>query len=235
MWIYGINPVKEFLLKGKIQQIAVTKKLYDRLNKDRDFAVLLNGHKIKIIEKFEKFLPMGVNHQNIAALIDAPKKLTYNDFIHQRSEVKKIVILDQITDIGNVGNIIRSAIAFGIKDLFVPEYNSAENYAAIAKSSSGMLVNMNIYSVPNLNKLIFSLKAQEFWCVGLDGHANSELRDLKKFEKIAIIVGSEGRGVRNLVKKNCDLLVKVPMSPDAESLNAANAASIVFYELFCKK
>jgi len=140
-----------------------------------------------------------------------------------------LVILDQITDVGNVGAIIRSMVAFGINDLVITEHNSVSDYGNLAKASVGLSEKVNIYQVTNLNKLMVKLRELDYWCAGLAGEAKADISELKKFDKVAVILGSEGKGIRDLIKKNVDILVKIPMSNEAESLNVSSAAAIVFY------
>src|SRR5690606_34913616 len=135
--------------------------------------------------------------------------------------------------------IIRSAAAFGVNDIIIPKHNSPKDSAIISKSSSGMSELVNLIISGNINNLLINLKKIGYWCVALDGSAKINISQAKDYENIALVVGSEGAGVRQLVKKNCDLLVKIPMKSEVESLNASNAAAIALYELFqskiCKK
>ena len=160
---------------------------------------------------------------------------SFADFKEQQKKIvqqsHKIVILDQITDVGNIGAIIRSSVAFGITDIFIPEHNSLSDYGLLAKASSGIVEKVNIYVVTNLKNLLQDLKKMEFWCVGLDGDAKVELKNMPHYKKFAIILGNEGKGIRPLLKKECDLLVKVAMSKSVESLNVSNAAAIMFYNV----
>ena len=227
IWVYGMHVCDKILLQGKIdiKQIIISDKNYQK------FSNKISGQKCKKIKphEFFKFLKEDANHQGIAIEIDNPDYHNINDFIS--SDRKKLVILDQITDVGNVGAIIRSMLAFNLADLVITEHNSISNYGKLLKSSAGLALDINIYQVTNLNKLIETLKEAEFWCIGLDGSANNDISQIKKFEKSAIILGSEGKGIRDLVMKNCDLLVKIPMGNNVESLNVSNAAAITFYEL----
>ncbi len=83
-----------------------------------------------------------------------------------------------------------------------------------------------------MNSLLDSLKKIDYWCVGLDGSAKQDILEVKRLENIALILGAEGSGIRSLVKKNCDLLVKIKMSPKAESLNVSNAAALIMHQIF---
>ena len=101
----------------------------------------------------------------------------------------------------------------------------------MAKASAGMIEHLPIVRVTNLSRAINQLKDAGFWTIGMDGYAKTTIGDLKKGGKNAIIMGSEGKGMRRLVEENCDITVKLPMNPKVESLNVATAAAIVLYEI----
>ena len=227
IWIYGIHPADKLLSLGRrdILKVLVTEKAFVKFS---DKISKLNCKKIKAHE-FTGIMGEDVNHQGIALLINVPEYQDINSFY--KNDSKSLVILDQITDVGNIGAIIRSMVAFGIKDLVITEHNSVSDYGKILKSSAGLAEYLNIYKVTNLSKLISDLKKKEFWNIGLAGEARADISEVRKFDKIAVVLGSEGQGIRDLVKKNCDLLVKIPMSNDAESLNVSAAAAICFYNM----
>ena len=140
-----------------------------------------------------------------------------------------IAILDQITDPQNIGAIIRSAAAFGIKKIILPNDNTPDENATIAKTACGCLELVEVIKVTNLKQTIDKLKKIGFWIAGLDAKGKTPENSLSSHKKLAIIIGSEGKGMRPLTIKSCDFLVKIPMSDNVESLNASNAASIIFY------
>lgn len=147
----------------------------------------------------------------------------------------RIVVLDQITDPHNVGAILRSAAAFGAKAILLPKDNSPQESAIMVKASSGAIESIPLIKVTNLARAIETLKQWHFWCLGLDGHTSSELSDCKNHDNIALIMGSEGKGLRRLTREKCDLLVKIPIHEQMESLNVSNAAAIALYEISRKQ
>ena len=149
-------------------------------------------------------------------------------------DVTKIAILDQITDPQNFGAILRSAAAFDFEIIIIPKNNSVEENATVAKISSGGLELVKIVQVVNITNTIAELKKLGFWVLGLDGKTKSTLDNLPDLNKIVAIIGSEGCGIRPLVKNNCDFLVRIPMSSKIESLNASNAAAIFFNAIYQK-
>ncbi|AZL15936.1 23S rRNA (guanosine(2251)-2'-O)-methyltransferase RlmB [Rickettsiales endosymbiont of Stachyamoeba lipophora] len=150
-------------------------------------------------------------------------------YINQDQPHLTLAALDQITDPHNVGAIIRSAAAFNVQGLIITERHSPKNMATIAKTSAGCIEFINLIEVKNLAQSIEKLKKHGFWSIGLDGMAIKTLNELPKFEKKIIILGSEGKGMRQLTTQKCDELVKIPMNTEVESLNVSNAAAICFY------
>ncbi|MDP5109796.1 MAG: 23S rRNA (guanosine(2251)-2'-O)-methyltransferase RlmB [Rickettsiaceae bacterium] len=175
-----------------------------------------------------KIVGKDQTHQGVIALVDTIFKNGLES-IDLSSTQEKIAILDQISDPQNIGAIIRSAAAFGIKTIILLNDNSPEENATIAKTACGCLELVKIIKVTNLKNTIEKLKKAGFWIAGLDASGNTNPDTLKEISKIAFIIGSEGKGMRRLTAKCCDFLVQIPISKDVESLNASNAASIIFY------
>ena len=236
IWIYGKHPVLMALThkRRKFKQIVITKNNQKQI---QDFK--LSGHLIKIADnKFiSELLPEDVPHQGFALQASPIPTLNEEDFLsgianYKQNELPPLLILDQLTDAGNVGAIIRSASAFGIKNIIITKHNFTQNNAVICKTSAGTIELVNVIIANNLNNLLGNLKKIGYWCIGLDGSAQNSIKQTKDYNNIALIIGNEGSGIRKLVKHNCDLLVKIPINKEVESLNAANAAAIALYELF---
>ncbi len=179
---------------------------------------------------FDKKIGTGQTHQGILALVHSVFLNNINE-MDFTSNIDRLVILDQITDPQNIGAIIRSAAAFGITKLILPADNTPEENAAIAKAASGSLELVQIAKVTNIKTTIETLKRKDFWIAGLDLKGKDDLSNLSEFNKIVIIIGSEGKGMRRLTTESCDFLIKIPISNKVESLNASNAASIIFHAL----
>lgn len=222
--IYGMHAVEAAIKnpKRKIQEIYSLKENFSKI---KDLA---GNIPIKILEKdFFKKLITTTSFQNIAALVEPIK----TNQIPQNAS--KLIILDKITDPQNLGSILRSSAAFGIDGVIYPKDGSAPESGSTAKAASGALDITPLIEATNLNKIIAELKKDGFWIIGLDGTAKTYIGENKKLldGKIALIMGSEGKGLRDLVKKNCDLLVKIPIHSQMESLNVSIAASIAMYEM----
>ncbi len=169
-------------------------------------------------------------HQGVIALVNSIYTHKIEDLKFSTTK-DRIVILDQMSDPQNIGAIIRSAAAFGINKLILPSDNAPDENAVIAKAACGCLELMQIAKVTNIKNTIDKLKKMGFWIVGLDANGKGNINDIAGIDKLAIIIGSEGKGMRRLTSQTCDFLVKIPISQQVESLNASNAASIIFYLL----
>ncbi len=142
-----------------------------------------------------------------------------------------ILMLDQVTDPHNVGACMRSAAAFGARALITQDRNSPSESGTLARSAAGGLETLNWVRVANLSQTLDTLKEMGYWHVGLDGNTETKIRDVKLGDNIVIVMGSEGKGMRPLTRKSCDMIAKIPMSGQIESLNVSNAAAIALYEI----
>ena len=142
-----------------------------------------------------------------------------------------IVILDQVSDPQNIGAIIRSCVAFGVDGLVVQDKNSPVESGAMVKATAGTMEHIKISRVTNLSRAIEILKDCGYWVIGMDGYADVTIDKVNKDGKIALVMGSEGKGMRRLVQENCDTSVKLNIAPEVESLNVSTAAAIAIYEL----
>ena len=163
------------------------------------------------------------------------QKITFDDFINSLQNVKdlpKLLILDQILDPHNLGAIIRTSVAFGIEKIIITSYNSVKDTPIVAKASVGLNEFVNLIEVVNLNNAIKSLKNVGYFIIGLDGEAKITIDKITDSRNLALVLGNEGKGIRELVKRNCDELVKIPMENCAESLNVSVATAIAIYQLW---
>jgi 23S rRNA (guanosine2251-2'-O)-methyltransferase len=227
--IYGKHAVEAAILneKRKISEILCTEQNFDYLKK------ISNGRKINLVkpEQIKSLFPEHTPTQNIAAKVSPivihhiPKEILDKPNC-------KLVILDKITDPQNLGSILRSSAAFGIDAVIYPKDGGATENGAVAKAASGALDIVPLIEVVNINNVMLDIKKHGFWVLGLDGTAKENIKGNKVLDgKVAVVMGSEGTGLRPLVAKNCDVLVKISISAKMESLNVSNAAAIVFYEI----
>lgn len=224
--MYGTHAVLAAIknTNRKIRKIWLTKKTIDKLKVgdiDIPYSIVDNAELSKITN-CEK------NHQGMAAEVETIfNPNTKNISLNQPN--CKMVILDQIKDPQNIGAIIRSAAAFGINKIILPQDNCPNENAVIAKAACGNLEIVQIYQCTNLNNFFKELKKEGYWIAGLDGYGNNKISDLHNIDKLALIIGSEDKGMRKLTTESCDFLVKIPISENVESLNASCAASVIFY------
>jgi 23S rRNA (guanosine2251-2'-O)-methyltransferase len=142
------------------------------------------------------------------------------------------MLLDQLTDPHNVGAVLRSCAAFAVDALIVTKDHAASESAVVAKSACGALEMVPLVQVTNLASSIGELQQEGYWVMGLDGNAKNMLHKSRPTNKTALVLGAEGAGLRRLSAERCDELVKLPIHPQMESLNASNAAAIALYQLY---
>jgi 23S rRNA (guanosine2251-2'-O)-methyltransferase len=147
---------------------------------------------------------------------------------------KMVLILDQIQDPQNMGALIRSALAFDCSAVIVGEHEQSEVTGVVARSSAGALFDIPIVKVTNISNAITELKEKGFWVVGMAGDSSKSLDSFDFDARTAIVMGSEGDGIRPGVAKACDALLSIPMSNKVESLNVSVAAGIVLSHVFNK-
>lgn len=235
-YMYGKHAVKAAMNnpKRRILQIFCTQEIWNEEHK----LISRHPHQIVTVDFLTKSLqkqkdPLKKHqqtntHQGIVAKVHTIFNYNIHTIDLQPSNCK-IAILDQITDPQNVGTIIRSAAALNISAIIMPQDNTPNENATIAKAACGTLEFINIIKVVNIRTTIKYLKKQGFWLIGLDGNAEDDIKPELMRGKIAIALGSEEKGLRKLTKEHCDHLVKIPMLAKVESLNVASAATIAFY------
>jgi 23S rRNA (guanosine2251-2'-O)-methyltransferase len=246
VWIGGKNPC--FLSiknqKRKIFEIAINKNNLEDLKNFLAKNSLQNLERIvKVVDNifFQNIFNKDFVHQGIAVKASKLEFKTQFDLLEElnliedKIQLPDILILDQITDPQNVGAIIRSAIAFNFKKIVFCEFNSAKETPSLIKASAGNIDFAEIFVAVNINNLIEKLKKIGYWCIGLAGEGIENEKKIAEYKNIALVVGSEGSGIRNLVKKNCDLLVRIDTNKEVESLNVSVATAIALNEIYRNK
>ncbi len=224
MLIYGKNSAIEYLKKSK-----KVKSLYlDRNFSDKKLISLIENLKIKphFYTKYELDELANENHQGI--IIDVGE-YEYSDLDDIICENGFIVILDHLEDTHNFGAIIRTCVAAGVDGIIIPKDRSVRVNSTVMKTSVGAALNMKIVMVTNLNHTIKYLKDQNYWIYASD-MKGIRYTDANYTGSVALVIGNEGKGVSELVKKSSDYVVSIPMSQKQESLNASVAAGIIIYE-----
>lgn len=239
--IYGKHPFFS-VIKSKKRKIydlfILDKNKNEFLNFLKENNIVLPKEIINFVDgkKLDSIFPyQEKNHQGYILYASERQKVSFDDFINQVKNQKllpKLLILDQILDPHNLGAIIRTAVAFGIENIIITSFNSVKDTPTVAKSSVGLSEIINLIEVVNLNNTIKDLKSVGYFVIGLDGEAKLTIDKIKDSNNLALVLGNEGRGIRELVKKNCDDLVKIPMNSGVESLNVSVATAIAIYELW---
>lgn len=225
MLVYGRNSAYEILKNNK----KVKKVYLDRNFRDKNIISLLENLKIAphFYTKYELDELANGNHQGIIVDVGEYEYCDLDDLIKDNGFV---VILDHLEDTHNFGAIIRTCEAAGVDGIIIPKDRSVSVNSTVMKTSSGAAVNMKICMVTNLNQTINYLKSKGYWVVATDMNGDN-YTSVDYQDNICLIIGNEGNGVSNLVKKSSDFIVSIPMSGKINSLNASVAAGILIYEV----
>ena len=230
IWVFGKNTVLSALTanKRKVFEIQITNK--SLLNQiDRKFHTITN---LVSEKQFLKNLNTNISHQGISACLEDKPNNKIEDLM------SNTIILDNIYDHRNIGSIIRTAVAFGVNNLIVDKKKFSSGSQLMHKTASGSIDRINIFQVSNISNSIMLLKKKDYTIISFDGNSDHNLFENKEVflsEKIAFILGSEDRGIRELTKKNSDHVLKIP-TLNVESLNvsAATSSILTIYNYFIR-
>lgn len=223
MRVYGKNVAKEILQKPQTIKKAY---IYEKFNDEEILNKLKNSHiPYEFLDKITLDNMEKGMHQGIILEIDDFKYKYLDELLDKNI----IVILDHLEDPHNFGAIIRTCEAAGITSIIIPKDRSVKVNATVMKTSAGALENVNVCMVTNLVNTIKKLKENGYWIIGTDMEGK-DYRQIDYEGKIAIIIGSEGKGLSRLTEENCDFIAKIPMYGKVNSLNASVAAALIIYE-----
>jgi 23S rRNA (guanosine2251-2'-O)-methyltransferase len=234
-YIYGINAVAEALkARGRaFSWVAVSKERHDlRLQRVID-ECRKQGVAVRFVSRADLEQMAGNNaHQGVVAVTSAKQ---YNDLDDvadaKRGQYSLLVVLDGVEDPHNLGAAIRTADAAGADAVIIPERRAASVTAIVAKASAGASEHLPIAKVTNIARTLEELKAKNIWTVGLDERGPQSYDALDYNMDCAIVLGSEGKGIHQLVARKCDFLVSIPMLGKVSSLNVSVAAGVMLYEI----
>ena len=230
MKVFGKNVLYEALNPNhKIFEVYLRE---DVVKNDTVIVNKLNQRKIKIhiLDKHQMNQMFDGLHQGYGANIENFKNYALEDIINPEKR-QLFLILDKLNDPNNLGAIIRSCDAFGVDGIIIPNKNSIGITDTVVKVSTGAIFHVPVVTVSNINQTIDKLKKNNFWIIGTDASAEQNISEIKNDRNLALVIGSEGYGISNLVAKNCDFLVKIPMVGHVNSLNASVSAGIMIYAL----
>ena len=228
--IYGKNPVLELLKDGggQLDKVLISNAL--QRNRIADLLDLCRLHKVRFdflpVEKLDQ-LARDCVHQGIVAQTSEYKYTELEDLDFSGNSL--IVILDLIEDPHNLGAVIRSAAGAGAAAVVIQDRNCAQVNETVIKVSAGTAHKIPVVRVTNISRTIEKLKESGFWIVGTAMEGENDYRTFIYPEKCCIIIGNEGKGMRPLVSKNCDHLVRIPLKNGVESLNASVAAGLLLF------
>jgi 23S rRNA (guanosine2251-2'-O)-methyltransferase len=232
--IYGKNSITEALIAGnrEINKILISKNIHNcaKIAKIKELAQS-KGIVFQFVGK-EKFAPyQGLNHQGVIAQVAPIEYTELEEFISKYRENASLVVLDGVEDVHNIGAIIRTCVCAGIKGILIPSRRNCQITSVVEKTSAGAVNLIDIIKVNSLSTAIQTLKDNNWWVIATDAKSDKNYFDIDYCDmNFAIIMGGEHSGVSKTLLKMSDFQVKIPMLKDFNSLNVANAASIIIYE-----
>lgn len=234
--IAGINSITEALQgRRRVHKIFVQEGRSNKKAQDLVHYAQKKGVFVQYVEKSVlDRMYSGGNHQGVIAQVSGFEYNELGEILEKavlNQQTPFILILDGIEDPQNFGSIIRTAEAAGVHGIIIPRHNSVEITAAVARASAGAVEHILIAQETNLVNAIRKLKNAGLWIVGADMQGAADYFNTDIPSPAALVIGGEGRGIRRLVRENCDLLVKIPMFGRIGSLNASVAAALLIYEV----
>ena len=233
--IYGINAVGEALKsRGRgFEYVGVARERHDHrvqriIDECRRVGVAVRFVTRQDIDR----LAGTASHQGVVAVTSAKTYAEVEEILgRRRGEHALVVVLDGVEDPYNLGAIIRTADGAGADGVLIPERRAAGVTATVAKASAGAVEHMPIAKITNVARTLEELKNRNVWTVGLDERAPQAYDALDYNMDCALVLGAEGKGLHELVRKKCDFLVSIPMLGQVASLNVSVAAAVVLYEI----
>lgn len=231
LWLYGLHAVRAALANParKLKRVLLTSRAAEEIG-----PKLLGRIRQEIVDgdAVSRLLPAGAVHQGVALQCDHLPRRRLEDVLDEPAQGRRIVVvLDQISDPQNTGAILRAAAAFGVTAVVVQDRHSPPESGTLAKAASGALDAIPYIHVVNISRALEQLQEREFWRIALAGDGDAPLKDAMPTGDVALVLGSEGSGIRRLVRENCDAAAFIPIDHKMESLNVSNAAAVALYEM----
>jgi 23S rRNA (guanosine2251-2'-O)-methyltransferase len=231
-WLYGLHAVQAALANPhrKLGRAALTPRAIETIGEK-----LLKRVRVEILEPgaIDKLLPAGAVHQGAALEAWPLKSRDLEEILSEPHPAGRriILVLDQLSDPHNVGAILRTAAAFGVTAVVVQDRHAPPQSGALAKAASGALDLIPYVEVVNIARTLDELAELGFWRIALAGDGEASLAEAVPMGDVALVLGSEGAGIRRLVREHCEASAFIPISAKMESLNVSNAAAVALYEL----
>src|SRR5580693_5436784 len=233
--IYGLHPVEEAIRSGvgRLERVSVARERRDeRLER---LIELCRAAGVRVsIEPREQLTRLARTdaHQGVLAVVRERKFLGIEDLMAPKEEGqhKFFLALDGVEDPHNLGALLRTADGAGVDGVILPERRSAPVTATVAKTSAGASEHVRIARVTNLVRALEQMKQRHVWVIGLDERGTPDYTDFDFRTDCVLVLGREGAGLHDLVKKTCDHLLRIPMAGMVSSLNVSVAGAVVMYE-----
>ena len=231
LWLYGRHAVEAALANPRrsCHRLLGTAEALARLGARAERP----GVEVAPVERaaIDRLLGEGTVHQGLALSAAPLPRLDLRRTCAPDAGRNVVLALDQINDPHNLGAILRSAAAFGVRAVILPERRSAELGGVVAKAASGALDLVPLVEVVNLARALDELAALGYWRVALDAEAAATLDAVPDQQNLVLVLGAEGSGVRRLVGERCEFAARLPIAPEMDSLNVSVAAGIALYAL----
>jgi 23S rRNA (guanosine2251-2'-O)-methyltransferase len=229
-WLYGIHAVQAALAnpRRRLGRACLTPRAQETLGN------LLNRVQVETFDPaaIDRLLPPGAVHQGAAVEAWPLKSRDLDEILSETNGLRRIVlVLDQLSDPHNVGAILRTAAAFNVTAVVVQDRHAPPQSGALAKAASGALDLIPYIEVVNIARALDDLSKRGFWRIALAGDGDATLAEAAPDGDVALVLGSEGGGIRRLVREHCETAAYIPIDGRMESLNVSNAAAIALYEM----
>lgn len=233
--VYGKNVILNLLKKNKEIDFLYIQK--GRTDDDVLYLAKKNNVSYQIVDR--KFLDKLIkgNHQGYVAQIKEYKTYTIEEIIKSIPVGKQplLVALDGLEDPQNLGAILRTAACVGVDGVIIEKNRSVSLNSTVAKVSVGAIDVVKVARVTNLSQTLNKLKEDGYWIIGSDMQEAQDYRSVDYNMPMVLVIGSEGKGMRRLVKENCDIKVMLPMESDIGSLNASVACAVLLYQIYSQR
>jgi 23S rRNA (guanosine2251-2'-O)-methyltransferase len=227
--LIGIHPVAEALRAGRpIDRILVAKglagpRVQEIIDLSRKHDTPLRFEERAALDR----LAGSATHQGVVALGAAKKYAELDDIV---GRARMLIVLDGLEDPHNLGAVIRTAHAAGADAIIVPERRAAGLTETVAKAAAGALEHLPVARVTNINRTLEDLKKSDFWIYGVDERGDQDYSEVDYAERAVLVFGAEGKGLHQMVREHCDLLLRIPMAGKISSLNVSVAAGVVLFD-----
>ena len=233
IWISGVNPVRENLLAGELSAGELVLSRSESRGQEIEELAQSEGYRSPAAARDRIAELAGHTHHQGVALRISEFPYTKLETLLEKplAEREPLLVLDSIQDPQNLGAILRSACFLGAKGVIIPKDRSARVTAAVIKIAAGATGYVPVARVTNIARALKQLKSAGYWVVGLEAREGRNSYEADLTVPLCLVIGNEQKGIRPLVRSECDLLVRIPAAGPLDSLNAASAATVALYEV----